>query len=166
MLANFSFLLPLYVRFCGRYFSPSNANLFIACISCLVLAIGATVTGFSSGAAIFLFAMILYTLGEGAAVTIQAYVASLIDQSRLARVMGMLSIASIGGKMAASGGFQEVLAIGLDSHLDNLVGLPFFVAATLFLIAGTSVVIVAARAQTSERHMLEMEAQGGRLENR
>ncbi|MCJ1358692.1 MAG: hypothetical protein MMC33_008692 [Icmadophila ericetorum] len=157
MLVNFSILLPLYVRVCGQYFSPSNASLFIVYISCLVLAVGATITGLSSSAIVFLPAMVAYSLGEGAAVTMQAYVASLIDKSRLARVMGMLSVASIGGKMAASGGFQKILAIGLDTHQANLVGLPFFVAAVLFLIAGTSIVIVAARALSIERQKTERE---------
>ena len=122
-----------------------------------MLAVGATITGLSSSAIVFLPAMVAYSLGEGAAVTMQAYVASLIDKSRLARVMGMLSVASIGGKMAASGGFQKILAIGLDTHQANLVGLPFFVAAVLFLIAGTSIVIVAARALSIERQKTERE---------
>lgn len=65
--------------------------------------------------------------------------------------MAVLSIAATGGKAIASGLFPQVLALGLDTHVEWLVGLPFFVAAALFLIAGACVLLVGLRMRKSSR---------------
>ena len=54
----------------------------------------------------------------------------------------MLSVATIIGKITAAGLFPKLLAAGLDSHIDKLVGLPFFVSAALFLFAGMCIIVV------------------------
>jgi hypothetical protein len=63
--------------------------------------------------------------------------------------MAVLSIAAAGGKAIASGLLPQVLALGLDTHVEELVGLPFFVAAGLFLIAGGCVLAVGVRMRRS-----------------
>lgn len=142
MLINYWILLPSYTRLGTKYLgSGKNASFAIMIGSSLVLAIGAVITGLSSTASVFLFGMIIYTAGEGVTVAINAYIASVIEKGFLARVMSVVAIAATGGKAIASGFFPQVLAIGLDTHVDELVGLPFLVAAGLFLVAGASVAV-------------------------
>jgi len=117
--------------------------------SSVVLAGGAVLIGFSSNTITFLFGMVIYTLGEGLPVATQAYITSVIDKYYLARVMSVLSIAAAGGKAIASALFPQVLALGLDTHVSLLVGLPFFAAAGLFVIAGGCVVVVGLRVRGS-----------------
>ena len=124
-------------------------------VSCLVLMAGSIVIGFSNSTVIFFLGTILYTLGEGVPVATQAYVASRIGKSRTARVMAMLSIATIIGKITASWLFPKLLAAGLDSHIDKLIGLPFFVSAALFVFAGVCVFVVGAQQYTEMRDELQ-----------
>jgi hypothetical protein len=150
MLLNFGLLLPTYHRLGSDYFgSAAYGNFAIMIGSSIVLCGGAVLVGLSSTSAAFLVGMVIYTLGEGISVATQAYIASVIDKSYLARVMAVLSIAASGGKAIASGLFPQVLAIGLDTHVEELVGLPFLVAAGLFLIAGGCVVVVGLRTRRS-----------------
>lgn len=150
MLLNFGLLLPTYNRLGSEYFGSAAYGSFAIMIgSSIVLCGGAVLVGLSTTSAAFLVGMVIYTLGEGISVATQAYVASVIDKSYLARVMVVLSIAASGGKAIASGLFPQVLAIGLDTHVEELVGLPFFVAAGLFLIAGGCVVVVGLRTKRS-----------------
>jgi hypothetical protein len=146
MLLNFGLLLPTYNRLGSTYLgSAAYASFAIMIGSSIVLCGGAVLIGLSSTSAAFLAGMVIYTLGEGISVATQAYIASVIDKSHLARVMAVLSIAAAGGKAIASGLFPQVLALGLDTHVEELVGLPFFVAAGLFVIAGGCVVVVGLR---------------------
>jgi MFS family permease len=150
LLLNFGLLLPTYNRLGSMYFgSAAYASFAIMIGSSIVLSGGAVLVGLSNTSAAFLLGMVIYTLGEGIIVATQAYIASVIGKSYLARVMAVLSIAAAGGKAIASGLFPQVLALGLDTHIEELVGLPFFVAAGLFLIAGGCVVIVRFRMRRS-----------------
>lgn len=146
MLLNFGLLLPTYNRLGSRYFgSAAYASFAIMIGSSVVLCGGGVLIGLSSTSAVFLIGMVIYTLGEGIMVATQAYITSVIGKSYLARVMAVLSIAVTSGKAIASLFFPQVLALGLDTHIEELVGLPFFVAAMLFLVAGGCVVIVRLR---------------------
>ena len=146
ILLNFGLLLPTYNRLSSEYFGSAAYGSFAIMIgSSIVLCGGAVLVGLSTTSATFLVGMVIYTLGEGISVATQAYIASVIDKSYLARIMALLSIAASSGKAIASGLFPQVLAIGLDTHVEELVGLPFFVAAGLFLIAGGCVVVVGLR---------------------
>jgi hypothetical protein len=150
MLLNFGLLLPTYNRLGSEYFGSATYGSFAIMIgSSIVLCGGAVLVGFSTTSAAFLVGMVIYTLGEGISVATQAYIASVIDKSYLARIMALLSIAASGGKAIASGLFPQVLAMGLDTHVEELVGLPFFVAAGLYLIAGGCVVVVGLRTRRS-----------------
>lgn len=145
-LLNFGLLLPIYNRLGSDYFgSAVYASFAIMIGSSIVLCGGAVLIGLSTTSVAFLVGMVIYTLGEGISVATQAYVASVIDKSYLARVMAVLSTAASGGKAIALGLFLQVLAIGLDTQVEELVGLPFFVAAGLFLIARGCVVVVGLR---------------------
>jgi hypothetical protein len=142
LLLNFGLLLPTYTRLGSKYLgSAAYASFAIMIGSSIVLSGDAVLVGLSSTSAAFLVGMVIYTLGEGISVATQAYITSVIDKSYLARVMAVLSIAAAGGKAIASGLFPQVLALGLDTHIKELIGLPFFVAAGLFLIAGGCVTI-------------------------
>ena len=141
-LFNFSFILPLWMRLGTKHFAhPSQSSLAIMVGSAFVLTVGTVMLGFSNTNFLFFLSMIVYTLGEGLPVATQTYIASLIAPSRLARVMSALSIAATSGKLFAAGLFPQVLAIGLDTHVESLVGLPFFVAAGLFVVAGICIVL-------------------------
>jgi hypothetical protein len=127
LLLNFGLLLPTYTRLGSNYFgSAAYASFAIMIGSSIVLSGGAVLVGFSSTSAAFLVGMVIYTLGEGISVATQAYIASVIGKPYLARVMAVLSIAAAGGKAIASGLFPQVLALGLDTHIEELIGLPFF----------------------------------------
>ena len=145
MLANFCVLLPFYTKICTKYVQSENTNLIIMSVSCLVLTTGSIIIGISGSTVPFFLGTVLYTLGEGVPAATQAYVASRIGNSRIARVMAMLSVATIIGKITAAGLFPKLLAAGLDSHVDILVGLPFFVSAALFLFAGMCIFVVGAQ---------------------
>ena len=146
MLLNFGLLLPAYNRLGSTYLGSAAYTSFAIMIgSSVVLSGGAVLVGLSSTTVAFLAGMVIYTLGEGLPVATQAYIASVTDKSYLARVMAVLSIAATGGKAVASAVFPQILALGLDTHVEELVGLPFFVAAGLFLIAGGCVAIVGLR---------------------
>ena len=150
MLLNFGLLLPTYNRLGTQYLgSAAYASFTIMIGSSIVLTVGAVLVGLSSTAVAFMVGMVVYTLGEGINVATQAYIASVIDKTYLARVLAVLSIAAAGGKAIASAVFPQVLAIGLDTHVEELVGLPFFVAAGLFLLAGGCVVIVGLKTKNS-----------------
>jgi hypothetical protein len=150
MLLNFAILLPTYSQIGAKYLGTvAKANFTIMISSSVLLTIGSVFIGFSTTALTFILGMIVYTLGAGLPVATQAFVASLMDKSKLARVMAILSIAATGGKVVASGLFPQVLALGLDSGIKMLVGLPFFVAAALFLCAGLCVMIVGLRTGNS-----------------
>jgi len=150
LLLNFGLLLPSYNRIGSKYFGSATYTSFAIMIgSSIVLSGGAVVVGLSSTSAAFLIGMVIYTLGEGITVATQAFIASFIGKSCLARVMAVLSIAATGGKAIASGAFPQVLALGLDTHVEELIGLPFFVAAALFLIAGGCVLAVGFKMRTS-----------------
>lgn len=150
LLLNFGLLLPGYNRVGSKYLGSATYTSFAIMVgSSIVLCAGAVAVGLSSTSAAFLIGMAFYTLGEGITVATQAYIASVIGKSFLARVMAVLSIAAAGGKAVASGLFPQVLALGLDTHVEELVGLPFFVAAGLFLIAGGCVLAVGVRMRRS-----------------
>ena len=150
MLANFGLLLPTYTRLGTRHLgSATRASFAIMIASAAVLTGGAMLVGLSATSAAFLVGMVVYTLGEGLTVATQAYIASVVDRTYLARVMATLAVAAAGGKAIASAGFPVVLAKGLDTNVRGLIGLPFFVAAGLFVVAGACVVVVGIRSSAS-----------------
>ena len=53
-------------------------------------------------------------------------------------------MAQTGGKLLAAILFPKVLAFGLDTGVDVLVGLPCFAAAGLFVVAGVCIAVHAA----------------------
>jgi MFS family permease len=145
MLLHFSLLLPFLNRLAVHHLrSPVAAHFTIMLASAALLAAGSLAIGFSSTAPVFVASVVVYLFGEGLPTATQAYIVSLVEKGRVARVMAMLSIASIGGKLVASIAFPEVLALGLDAG-GVLVGLPFFVAAGFFAGAAGCVLVVGVR---------------------
>ena len=151
MLAHFSILLPLLTRLAVEKLGSSSAGSFaIMAGSAILLVLGGVLIGFSSTTATFVFAVVVYLFGVGLPTATQAYIVSLIDKTKVARVMATLSMASIGGKLIASILFPKVLAVGLDTHVDVLVGLPFFVSAALFVVAAVCVSLVGLRVRSKQ----------------
>ena len=150
MLLHFSTLLPFLSRASVLYFGSSGTGQFAVMLgSAVLLVIGALLIGFSSSSAAFVIAVVIYLFGAGLPTATQAYIVSLIDPARVARVMATLSMASIGGKLLASILFPKVLAIGLDTHVEVLVGLPFFASAVLFVFAAFCVTAVGLKMRKS-----------------
>lgn len=146
MLVHFSLLLPTVSRVALSYLGSSGrAHFAVMAGSSFILTVGSVLIGFSFTSGTFIAAVILYLFGEGLPTATQAYIISLIDRAQVARVMATLSMASIGGKVIASVLFSKVLAIGLDTNVDVLVGLPFFVSAGLFVLSATCVTVVGFR---------------------
>jgi len=94
---------------------------------------------------------VIYLFGEGLPSATQAYIVSLVEKSKVARVLAMLSMASIFGKLAASLLFPKMLALGLDAHVDFLVGLPLFVSAGMFVISAVCVTAVGLRVRMAHK---------------
>ncbi|KAF2814735.1 uncharacterized protein BDZ99DRAFT_494653 [Mytilinidion resinicola] len=146
MLLHFSLLLPLLNTLAARWLRSTAAGHFaIMLASAAILALGSVVIGASDSGPVFVGGVVVYLFGEGLPTATQAYIVSLVEKGRVARVMATLSMASIGGKLVASIAFPEVLAWGLDSGRRALVGLPFFVAAGLFAVSAGCVGTVGVR---------------------
>jgi MFS family permease len=143
MLLHFSLLLPWLTRFAASYFSdPLTGQFAVMLLSALLLILGSMSIGLSASPLAFVASVLLYLLGEGLPTATQAFVVTLLPRDRVARLMALLSVASIAGKLCASLGFPWVLAKGLDSGVEVLVGLPFFVSAGLFVGAAGCVGVV------------------------
>jgi MFS family permease len=151
MLFHFSVLLPLLNRLAVSYFrSPGAGHFATMAGSAALLIAGSTLIGFSSSTGAFVCAVVIYLFGAGLPTATQAYIVSLIEKNKVARVMATLSMASIGGKLIASILFPKILAIGLDLKIDVLVGLPFFASAVLFVVAALCVTIVGLRVREAQ----------------
>jgi hypothetical protein len=136
MLLHFSLFLPYLNQTIATWLgSLGHAHLIIMAASSVFLTIGALTTGLSNSTRTFVFGTIVYLLGEGLPTATQAYIVSLVEKEKVARVISTLSMTSISGKLVASLVFPKVLAIGLDSHIKALIGLPFFVSAGMFGIS-------------------------------
>lgn len=145
MLVYFSIILPAINRAASARLGAGPANFAIMACSSLFLTVGTILIGFSNSTATFITGVVVYLFGEGLPPATQAYIVSLVEKSKVAKVMATLSMASIMGKLGASIIFPKVLAIGLDSGIDILVGLPLFVSAGMFVISAVCVGIVGLR---------------------
>jgi hypothetical protein len=143
MLFHFSLVLPFLNRtIASRLGSSGHAHFIIMAGSSLLLTLGSLIVGFSNTAAMFITGVVIYLFGEGLPTATQAFIVSLVEKQQVARVMAALSITSIFGKLMASILFPKVLAWGLDSHVDVLVGLPFFVSAGMVVVSATCFSVV------------------------
>jgi hypothetical protein len=143
MLLHFSLVLPFLNRTAAAWLgSPAHAHLTIMAGSCFFLTVGAVIMGFSTTAAAFVTGVVVYLFGEGLPTATQAFIVSMVEKQQVARLMATLSMTSIFGKLMASLLFPKVLALGLDSHVDVLVGLPFFVCAGLFAVSAVCFSVV------------------------
>lgn len=146
MLLHFFLILPMLNRFAARHLgSASHGHFAIMAGSSLLLTIGAVLMGFSTTTPAFIAGVVIYLFGEGLPTATQAFIVSLVEKSKVARVMATLSMTSIFGKLAASLLFPKILALGLDTHKDVLVGLPSFVSAGLFVVSATCFSLVGMR---------------------
>jgi hypothetical protein len=137
MLLHFSLILPFLNRTAAKWLgSAGHAHFVIMAGSSVLLTLGALVVGFSNSTGVFFVGVVVYLFGEGLPTATQAFIVSLVEKRQVARVMATLSITSIFGKLCASILFPRVLAWGLDSHVELLVGLPFFVSAGMFVVSG------------------------------
>lgn len=136
MLLTYWVLLPTYTRLGIRHLgNAASASFAIMLGGPLVLATGAVITGLGETAAIFFVRLTVYTFREGPTVAINVHIDIVVDKSSLAQVMAVLSMAATCGKGIASGAFPNVLALGLDTGVEELIGLPVLVAAGLFVVA-------------------------------
>lgn len=151
MLIHFSILLPALNRLAVSYLGSTTAAHFtIMLCSAILLTLGSLVMGISSTSITFISGVVVYLFGEGLPTATQAYIVSLTDKAKVARVISTLSMASIFGKLTGSILFPKVLAWGLDSHIDILVGLPMFVSAGMFVASASCVAIVGLRLQRAK----------------
>ena len=68
-------------------------------------------------------------MGEGVPIAVQGYIISAVDGTKVARILSLTSAAKTAGKMVASAFYAKVLAWGVHTHIDLLIGLPCFVSA-------------------------------------
>jgi hypothetical protein len=146
MLLHFSIFLPFLNRAIASWLeSPGHAHFFIMVASSIFLMLGSLIIGFSNANVTFVSGTIVYLLGEGLPTATQAYIVSLVEKQKVARVIATLSVTSISGKLVASLAFPKILARGLDSHVDVLIGLPFFVSAGMFIVSAVCFSVVGIR---------------------
>ncbi|RDW69883.1 hypothetical protein BP5796_08280 [Coleophoma crateriformis] len=140
MLVHFSLVLPFLNRVAvAKLGSPSHAHFVIMVGSGLLLTTGSILIGVSNTSGRFIVGVVVYLFGEGLPTATQAYIVSLVEKARVARVMATLSMASIFGKLVASLLFPKMLAWGVDEHV---LGLPLFVSAGMFVASALCVSIV------------------------
>lgn len=151
MLLHFSLVLPFLNRKAAAYFGSSgNGHFAIMAGSTLLLTLGSLAIGFSTTTFTFVAGVVIYLFGEGLPTATQAFIVSLVERNQVARVMATLSMTSIFGKLCASLLFPKVLAWGLDSGREIMVGLPFFVSAGLFGVSGVCFSIVGVKMWKSQ----------------
>jgi MFS family permease len=109
--------------------------------------------GFSNTPATFIGGVVIYLFGEGLPSATQAYIVSLIEKSKVGKVLATLSMASIFGKLAASILFPKMLTLGLDTHVDVLAGLPLFVSAGMFVVSALCVAVVGLRVRMAHKEV-------------
>jgi hypothetical protein len=151
LLIYFSVMLPNINSAAARQLGAKTAHFAIMACSSMILTAGALCIGLSNTSATFIAGVVLYLFGEGLPSATQAYIVSLVEKSKVARVLAMLSMASIFGKLAASILFPRMLALGLDSHVEFLVGLPLFVSAGMFVVSASCVAVVGLRVRTAHQ---------------
>lgn len=152
MLAHFSLVLPCLNSAAAKYFGSSSHGHFATMAgSALLLTLGSLLIGFSTSTLSFVLGVIVYLFGEGLPTATQAFIVSLVVKRQVARIMATLSMTSIFGKLCASLLFPKVLAWGLDSKLELLVGLPFFSSAALFAISGLCFMVVGMKMWRAQR---------------
>jgi MFS family permease len=152
MLVHFSLILPFLNRTAAAWLhSSGHAHFAIMAGSCLLLTLGSLIIGFSNTTGAFIAGVIVYLFGEGLPTATQAFIVSLIEKEKVARVMATLSMTSIFGKLVASLLFPKVLALGLDTHINVLVGLPFFVSAGMFVVSAVCFTIVGLKLWAGQR---------------
>jgi hypothetical protein len=143
MLIYFSIILPALNHTTAAWLGSSGrAHFAIMAGSSLLLTLGSLVIGFSSSSIPFVLGVVIYLFGEGLPTATQAFIVSLVDKDKVARLMATLSMTSILGKLVASLLFPKVLALGLDTHIPVLIGLPFFVSAGMFVLSAICFSIV------------------------
>ena len=140
-------LLPTYNKIGARYgFSPSSTSLLIMLLSVTLLIAGSIFLGLSATAPHFIAATCMYTLGAGMPVVMQTYIANLVQKSSLGRLLAIVSLFQVGGKIAASGLGPIIINAGIDSGNENLKGAIFFFAAIVFAFSASALGMVALRA--------------------
>ncbi|EME48156.1 hypothetical protein DOTSEDRAFT_21864 [Dothistroma septosporum NZE10] len=76
----------------------------------------------------------------------QAYIANLICKASLGRLLAIVSLFQVGGKIAASALGPVIINAGIDSGREELKGAIFFFAAVVFVASAVALGIVALRA--------------------
>lgn len=144
-------LLPLYTKI-GSYcsISPPSTSLLVMLLSVIFLSTGSTLLGLSTNAYNFIAATCVYTLGAGMPSVMQAYIASLVEKSALGRLLAIISLFQVGGKLTASAVGPVIINAGIDSGNERLKGAIFFFAAVVFLFAASGLGVVALRARRTK----------------
>ncbi|KAI9745860.1 MAG: hypothetical protein M1818_000541 [Claussenomyces sp. TS43310] len=142
---NYFVLLPSYTRIGGSFrLSSSAISLYIMLGSCFILIAGSTFLGLSTTGGTFILAMAIYTLGTGLPTVTQAYISSLVESDKVARVLAALSTFAIAGKLAATSLGPLIFGLGINSGRVELTGLLFYFCALLFIgsIVAVSLVVL------------------------
>lgn len=141
---NFTLVLPNINKLCRNRFgiSARSTSAGIVVTSALILALSTTAFGLPGTTAVaFIIATIFFTLGSGLNSALQAYIVSTASSPRSSgAALTVLSLAATAGKVTASLIWPSALTLGLEHPSGKLGGLPFFVAAILFIC--TMVVVI------------------------
>ncbi|KAI9894577.1 MAG: hypothetical protein M1814_001931 [Vezdaea aestivalis] len=138
-LLTLSLLLPYLTRLGATHLSASTTSLLLILLCTPLLITGMLLIGISTSPPLFITGIAIYTLGLAFPIALQAYIGTRIAAPNMARVMTVLSLAQTGAKVVSSLVFPTLLEWGLESRMDVMVGLPFFVAAACFAAAGFAV---------------------------
>lgn len=143
-------LLPRSNRLGTRLgFSSSSTALAIMLTCVAFLESGSLLMGLSTSPAQFIGPVCLFALGAGLPSVIQTYIANLVDNASVGRLLAVISLFSVAGKGCATGIGPAIINAGIDSDDERLKGSIFFLAAAVFLLAGLALSIVALRARRS-----------------
>ncbi|CAK4031165.1 MFS general substrate transporter [Lecanosticta acicola] len=140
-------LLPACNRLGIRLgYTKSSTSLIIMLLCLVFLEVGSVLLGLSATAVQFIGATCVYTLGAGLPAVVQTYIANLVDKTGLGKVLAIVSLFQVAGKIASSGTGPVIIAAGIDSGNEQLKGALFFFAALVLLFAAASLGIVVFRA--------------------
>ncbi|EFQ99582.1 hypothetical protein MGYG_02594 [Nannizzia gypsea CBS 118893] len=132
-LVLFLVILPVLTRFLtNRGMQPTQMDLWIARVSSIFSIIGSLMMGLSPSPGLLILSLLLFTFSFGFHPAIKSYAASLVSPNDVATLYASFAVISIIGELAASPLIAATFSMGLNIG-GMAIGLPFFVAAVLFL---------------------------------
>lgn len=159
------FLLPAVgTALLSRFgYTSAAKDLLIARVSVVLMAVGFGVIGVSPGAAGMVLGLGVYTLGSGFGAAARSLVTGMVRREEVGRLYTAIAVADMVGGLVAGPALSWCFAVGMAWGGVG-VGLPFLVAAGLFVAVGGVVMGVRIREGEGEGREGYVRVEGDELE--